>query len=778
MSRRYFRVVLVPIAMLCMIAVGIASRLSAQGFGPADPNQGTTATEAPDQQGVETLTRGPMHEAFAEVVSYNPQPGVSVSSQPPDPIDEVPPDQKPEDENAIWIPGYWGWDQDRNDFIWVSGVWRVPPPNCQWVPGYWTQSDNGYQWVSGFWWTGEQGQQTEQVSYLPTPPESMESGPSSPQPADDQFWVPGCWIWQDVKYVWRAGYWAPIQPDWVWIPARYIWSPSGCVFLEGHWDYTLARRGLCFAPAYFQPAVYTQPAFQYIPTVVVNVQAIQYNLFCWPRYNHYYFGDYYGPQYTQVGIVPWFDLYHSRVGYEPFYVYDRWYYTHRKHERDWSKRIHESYEYRVKNEHARPPRTYAEMRRQFRGPEDRQRESLAVAVSLDRVARQKDFPVRLAPVNQQYRERMGSLRKDLRDFSKQRDQREAELRGKHPGKLDRPQQLRLSTSPISPERLQAAERVRQTEPGRAKPPTGPEKPTISEKPSPKPGPEGREREGREREGREREGREREGREREGREREGREREGREREGREGRPTPGKPEQPQGVERPRGPRGPEAPPTPGGRGQQEERGRRQQEPGGPKQFEQPGGRGPQPQGPGQQEQRGRRQQEPGGSRQFEQPGGRGPQPQGPGQQEQRGRRQQEPGGSRQFEQPGGRGPQPQGPGQQEQRGRQQQEPGGSRQFEQPGGRAPQGPGQQEQRGGRGQQPGFGGQRDEDRGPGQQQRGFRPPDRSQGGDQPRSFERSRTPDRPESRGGGRDIQRGGPDSRGGDRQSGSRRGRDGE
>ena len=68
------------------------------------------------------------------------------------PIEEVPPDMKPEGENSVWIPGYWSWDDERQDFIWVSGVWRVPPPGYQWMPGYWQDvPGQGFQWVSGYW---------------------------------------------------------------------------------------------------------------------------------------------------------------------------------------------------------------------------------------------------------------------------------------------------------------------------------------------------------------------------------------------------------------------------------------------------------------------------------------------------------------------------------------------------------------------------------------------------------------------------------------------------
>ena len=63
--------------------------------------------------------------------------GLIVPKQPPTPIEEVPPDMKPEGGNPTWIPGYWSWDDDRRDFIWVSGVWRSPPAQHRWMPGYW-----------------------------------------------------------------------------------------------------------------------------------------------------------------------------------------------------------------------------------------------------------------------------------------------------------------------------------------------------------------------------------------------------------------------------------------------------------------------------------------------------------------------------------------------------------------------------------------------------------------------------------------------------------------
>src|SRR5262249_16867084 len=159
---------------------------------------------------------------------------------PPAPVEELPPAQKPEGENVQWIPGYWAWDQDRDDFIWVSGVWRDIPPGREWVPGYWSPAGDGAQWVPGYWI--EAGQREGQ--YLPPPPASLESGPSVESPGDDYAYVPGCFVYQQARYLWRPGFWIAAHPGWCWSPARYIWTPLGHVFVDGYWDYALNRRGL------------------------------------------------------------------------------------------------------------------------------------------------------------------------------------------------------------------------------------------------------------------------------------------------------------------------------------------------------------------------------------------------------------------------------------------------------------------------------------------------------------------------------------------------------
>ncbi len=52
---------------------------------------------------VEVLARGPVHEAYAEPTEREPVPTPIVNKEPPKPIEELPPDQKPEGDNVQWI---------------------------------------------------------------------------------------------------------------------------------------------------------------------------------------------------------------------------------------------------------------------------------------------------------------------------------------------------------------------------------------------------------------------------------------------------------------------------------------------------------------------------------------------------------------------------------------------------------------------------------------------------------------------------------------------------
>src|SRR5262245_56188772 len=206
---------------------------------PTDP-----PPPVPSEEG-EVQGRGPVHEGYAQPPDSAPADAPVVTQKPPDPIPEVPPDQRPEGDNVIWTPGYWDWDADRGTFIWVTGCWRVVPPGRKWMPGYWAPVNGGYRWVQGFWAPAT----ATDVYYNEAPPAPLETEPTVAAPDANSFWVPGCWYYRS-RWIWRKGYWCPYQPGWVYCPPRWCWTPRGYLFCSAFWDRPLARRGCLFAPVW------------------------------------------------------------------------------------------------------------------------------------------------------------------------------------------------------------------------------------------------------------------------------------------------------------------------------------------------------------------------------------------------------------------------------------------------------------------------------------------------------------------------------------------------
>jgi len=276
---------------------------------------------------VEVLARGPVHEGYAAAPEQKPTAGPIIPKKPAADVDELPPDQKPEGDNVIWLPGYWAWDDEREDFIWISGFWRVPPPNRVWMPGSWRQSGDGWQWVGGFWGAAAVEQQAE-LEYLPEPPATIDAGPPTPAPSETSIYVPGIWVFRD-RYVWRPGYWIDYRENWIWIPSSYRWTPAGYVYVPGYWDYTLADRGILFAPVYIPQTVYVAPQYVWSPTIVVREQCMTGALFVHRGRGSYYFGDYFGASYASVGFTSWVgysggrDVVVARGFHDPMFSYYR-----------------------------------------------------------------------------------------------------------------------------------------------------------------------------------------------------------------------------------------------------------------------------------------------------------------------------------------------------------------------------------------------------------------------------------------------------------------------
>jgi hypothetical protein len=253
------------------------------------------------QPGVKVADQGPIHEAFA-------QPGAEVRGKemtapkaPPPPINEVPPETKPDGDNVKWIPGYWAWDENKNDFIWVSGFYRNVPPSRAWEPGKWIVKDGKNIYTPGYW---KPTDGTAVPKNLPEPPASIENGPSTPSDYADAMWVPGGWEYRNGQFVWRAGYWASPYRNMMWQPSQYVYNGSDYCYVPGYWDYPLEQRGLLYAPVYIQNEYYQNPGWSFTPQYGIGMGdsngwgngPLFGSMYMGPNYNNYYYGNGgYGP---------------------------------------------------------------------------------------------------------------------------------------------------------------------------------------------------------------------------------------------------------------------------------------------------------------------------------------------------------------------------------------------------------------------------------------------------------------------------------------------------
>jgi hypothetical protein len=54
-------------------------------------------------------------------------------------------------DGYLWVPGYWGYDNEYNDYYWVPGAWVRPPHRGYlWTPCYWGFSGGYYGFHNGY----------------------------------------------------------------------------------------------------------------------------------------------------------------------------------------------------------------------------------------------------------------------------------------------------------------------------------------------------------------------------------------------------------------------------------------------------------------------------------------------------------------------------------------------------------------------------------------------------------------------------------------------------
>jgi hypothetical protein len=441
-------------------ALGVVTLLTAGGvyLGVGVQAQDAPPDEPPPvPKGVEVMARGPIHEAFAtptaEAVATKPVP-----KQPPKPLDEMPPAEKPEGD-VTWVGGYWQWDDERTDFIWVSGIWRTIPRGRQWVAGYWRETNEGWQWVPGFWAQAAQQQGTNDVTYLPPPPAAPAVQSPGDPPAQDTFYIPGNWVWLGDHYAWQPGRWARVVPGWVWVPAHFRWTPSGYIYVAGYYDLPVSRRGVLYAPVIVDRGV-VEVGFVYTPAYAVSDTIVLDSMFVRPSYCHYYFGDYYGPAYHNCGYETVYV--YSRRHYDSIVVYEH--YEHR-HEPNWIDLRIDIGSRRDRGELPVPPRTLVQQNTIIQQTIVNQNNVNVVnQTNVNNVANVKNTTVnntvlmptsklaaargtKTVPVDTQTRQQAREQSQAVQQFTVQRQQSEVAVPG---GALDRPRSVALKAPPTAP----------------------------------------------------------------------------------------------------------------------------------------------------------------------------------------------------------------------------------------------------------------------------------------------------------------------------------------
>jgi hypothetical protein len=187
--------------------------------------------------------------------------------------------------------------------------------------------------------------------------------------------------------------------------------------VDGYWDHTVQRRGVLFAPVYFDRDVYTRPSYSYSPSVVINLATFVSHLFLRPRYDHYYFGDYYAPRYQENGYYSSFSYQSSRRGYDPVYAHQRW---ENRDDRDWERSQERDYQFRRDDESARPPRTWAAQRLMDNGRGDVRQNRSMMATSLNQMSKREGSSTRFQSVAQEDRQALAQRGKEVQ---KSRDER-------------------------------------------------------------------------------------------------------------------------------------------------------------------------------------------------------------------------------------------------------------------------------------------------------------------------------------------------------------------
>jgi len=183
------------------------------------------------------------------------------------------------------------------------------------------------------------------------------------------------------------------------------------------------NRGVLFCPTFFPRDVRFRPGFVFSPSLCVDLGMLRLNLFVYPRYRHYFFGDYYDDVYSRRGIVPWFRCRTVHTWYDPLFVYDSWHY--RRIDPHWGANLEHGYEQRRFNQDMRPARTYAGIQFQTAHLQPNRRFERPLVEPVRSFASSQHTPLKFERINQAERQQIAVKAADVHQFREQRSQWES-----------------------------------------------------------------------------------------------------------------------------------------------------------------------------------------------------------------------------------------------------------------------------------------------------------------------------------------------------------------
>lgn len=254
---------------------------------------------------IEPAELGYIHEAYVSRDS-GPVEFDAIEKRPPkQALEQIPEQIHP---RATWIPGYWAWEYKRNDFIWISGAMRVPPPGMKWIEGEWSFFyEIGWAWIGGFW----SPEALDALTYIQDmPPDPIVETPGFPI-SSNYFWNPGFWRYNsgEMQYEWVGGSWELLDPNWVLVPAHYEWRPKGYVFIPAYWDWPLDRRGVLYMPLTISRSLRSEA---FTPEKILEeTQLHQWLIINYPNYLHLCHHIYHYHPEVWVSVAPTWWQWHS-----------------------------------------------------------------------------------------------------------------------------------------------------------------------------------------------------------------------------------------------------------------------------------------------------------------------------------------------------------------------------------------------------------------------------------------------------------------------------------